>query len=67
MTVDGRSTLLRTRFVADKPIRRAVVYVTGLGYYELSCNGQRVGDHVLAPAKSNYRKWVLYDTYDLTT
>ncbi|NOS71872.1 MAG: family 78 glycoside hydrolase catalytic domain [Verrucomicrobia bacterium] len=66
VTVDGRSTLLRKSFVADKPIRRAEVYVTGLGYYELSCNGQRVGDHVLAPAKSNYRKWVLYDTYDLT-
>ena len=66
VTVDGRSTLLRKAFVADKPIRRAQVYVTGLGYYELSCNGQRVGDRVLAPAKSNYRKWVLYDTYDLT-
>ncbi len=67
VTVDGRSTLLRKSFVADKPIRRAVVYVTGLGYYEFSCNGQRVGDRVLAPAKSNYRKWVLYDTYDVTT
>lgn len=67
VNVDGRSTLLRKNFVADKPIRRAQIYVTGLGYYELSCNGQRVGDRVLAPAKSNYRKWVLYDTYDLTT
>ncbi len=64
---DGRSTLLRKRFVADKPVRRARVCVTGLGYYELSCNGQRVGDRVLAPAKSNYRKWVLYDVYDVTT
>ena len=67
VTVNGRSTLLRKSFVADKPIRRAEAYVTGLGYYELSCNGQRVGDRVLAPAKSNYRRWVLYDTYDLTT
>ncbi len=66
VTVDGRSTLLRKSFAAEKAIRRAQVYVTGLGYYELSCNGQRVGDRVLAPAKSNYRKWVLYDTYDLT-
>ncbi len=66
VTVDGRSTLLRKTFLADKPIQRAEVYVTGLGYYELSCNGQRVGDRVLAPAKSNYRRWVLYDTYDVT-
>jgi alpha-L-rhamnosidase len=41
VTVDGRSTLLRKTFVADKPILRAQVYVTGLGYYELSCNGRR--------------------------
>ena len=67
VSVDGRSTLLRKEFVATKAIRRAQVYVTGLGYYELSCNGQRVGDRVLAPAKSNYRKWVLYDIYDLTS
>ena len=64
--VDGRSTLLRKSFLASKPIRRAEVYVTGLGYYELWCNGKRVGDQVLAPAKSNYRKWVFYDIYDLT-
>ncbi len=63
---EGRSTLLRKEFTVSKPIKRAQVYATGLGYYELSCNGQRVGDRVLAPAKSNYRKWVLYDTYDLT-
>ena len=65
VNVDGRSTLLRRSFIADKAIRRAQVYVTGLGYYELSCNGQRVGDRKLAPAKTNYRKWVLYDIYDL--
>ena len=67
VAVDGRSTLLRKVFVADKPVRRAEVYVTGLGYYELSCNGLRVGDCVLAPAKSNYRKWVFYGIYDLTS
>jgi alpha-L-rhamnosidase len=66
VNVDGRSTLLRKEFKTDKPIRQARVYVTGLGYYELSCNGRRVGDQVLAPAKSNYRKWVFYDTYDIT-
>jgi alpha-L-rhamnosidase len=67
ISVDGRSTLLRKEFVATKAISRAQIYVAGLGYYELSCNGQRVGDRVLAPAKSNYRKWVLYDIYDLTS
>ena len=64
--VDGRSTLLRKKFVLRGPVREARLYVTGLGYYEASCNGHRVGDRVLAPAKTNYRQWVLYDTYDLT-
>lgn len=63
---DGRSTLLRKTFVAPKAIRSARVYVTGLGYYELFCNGRRVGDQVLNPAVSNYRQWVYYDTYDVT-
>lgn len=67
VTVDPRSTLLRKTFACAQPIRRAEVYVTGLGYYELACNGRRVGDRVLAPAKSNYRRWVYYDTYDVTT
>jgi alpha-L-rhamnosidase len=62
---NGRSVLLRKSFKAESPIRQARVFVTGLGYYELSCNGHRVGDRVLAPAKSNYRNWVFYDTYDL--
>lgn len=64
--VDGRSTLLRKDFVVHRPVRRATAYVTGLGYYELTCNGRRVGDRVLAPAKTNYRQWVLYDILDLT-
>ncbi len=63
--VDSRSTLLRREFRVPKAVRSATVYVTGLGYYELTCNGQRVGDRRLAPAKTNYRQWVLYDIYDL--
>jgi len=66
VAVDGRSTLLRKTFMLPKPVLRARLYVTGLGYYEASCNGRRIGDRMLAPAKTNYRKWILYDTYDLT-
>ncbi len=64
--VNPRSVLLRKEVELRQGIRRARAFVTGLGYYELHCNGRRVGDRVLAPAKSNYRKWVLYDTCDLT-
>ncbi len=64
---DGRSILFRNEFETLKSITDAKVFVTGLGYYELYLNGKRVGDHVLSPAKTNYRKEVLYDTYNVTT
>ncbi len=63
---DGRSLLLRNEFECTHKIKNAKAYVTGLGYYELYLNGKRIGDHVLSPAKTNYDKEVLYDTYDVT-
>ncbi|MDN3657458.1 family 78 glycoside hydrolase catalytic domain [Ferruginibacter paludis] len=63
---DGRSLLLRHEVRLTKLVQSARAYVTGLGLYEFFINGQRVGDHVLAPAKTPYQKYVLYDTYDVT-
>ncbi len=63
---DGRSVLLRNEFSCTQKIKNARVFVVGLGYYELYLNGEKVGDHVLSPAKTNYRSDVLYDTYDVT-
>jgi alpha-L-rhamnosidase len=58
--------LFRKEFTIGKPIKRARVYVSGLGYYELAINGQRVGDHVLDPAWTPYARRVLYSAYDVT-
>ena len=60
------SPLLRTAFAVDQPVRRATAYVTGLGYYELRLNGDKVGDHVLDPAFTRYDRRVLYSAYDVT-
>nr|MBC8179748.1 family 78 glycoside hydrolase catalytic domain [candidate division KSB1 bacterium] len=62
-----RSLLLRKEFELSKSVAKALVSVTGLGYYELMINGQKIGAKVLTPAKTNYRKIVLYDTYDVTS
>jgi len=51
---------------AEKPIKRATVYVTALGAYELHLNGHRVGQDVLAPGWTEFRKRVHYQTYDVT-
>jgi len=57
--------LLRKEFSVDKDIARARVYVSGLGYYELRINGNKVGDSVLDPGWTDYKKRVLYSTYDV--
>ncbi len=66
MFEDDPAPLLRKEFAIQKPISRARVYVSGLGYYELRLNGQRAGDHVLDPGWTAYSKRVLYSTYDVT-
>lgn len=59
--------LFRKDFSLDKPIRQARLYITGLGYYEASINGNRIGDHALDPGWTNFSKRVYYSTYDVTS
>jgi len=58
--------LLRNELTIARPIKQARAYISGLGYYELSINGRRAGDHVLDPGHTNYDKRALYVTYDVT-
>ncbi|MHA1379483.1 MAG: glycoside hydrolase family 78 protein [Candidatus Helarchaeota archaeon] len=58
--------LLRKNFEIMGKIKRAIVYVTALGEYELYLNGKRVGDHLLAPEWTDYDFRVQYQTYDVT-
>jgi alpha-L-rhamnosidase len=60
------SPLLRKSFTVDKPVNNALLYVSALGYYEMSLNGERVGDHQLAPEWTDYYERVQYQVYDLT-
>jgi alpha-L-rhamnosidase len=57
---------LRKSWFTEKTVKKATVYITGLGYYELFLNGIKIGDHVLDPAFTNYDKRILYVTYDVT-
>lgn len=60
------SPLFRKEFTLEKPIRRATLYICGLGYFEAFLNGQRVGDHVLDPAWTQFNKRAFYVTHDVT-
>ena len=50
----------------DKEVKRATAYVAGIGLHEFYVNGQRMGDGVLQPVPSDYRKTIYYNTYDIT-
>lgn len=58
---------LRKVFNSSKNIKRATVHISGLGLYELWMNGNRIGDQVLAPAPTDYRESVMYNTFDVTS
>jgi len=59
--------VLRKDFeVSGREIESARVYASAQGVYELRINGERVGDHELAPGWTDYRKRIQYQTYDVT-
>ena len=57
---------LRKSFALQAPIVKARLFASALGLYELHLNGRRVGDHVLAPDWTDYRRRVRYQAYDVT-
>lgn len=57
---------LRKQFQSSPGIKRATVYIAGMGLYELYINNRKIGDQVLAPAPTDYRKSVLYNVHDVT-
>ncbi|SDP28510.1 F5/8 type C domain-containing protein [Mucilaginibacter sp. OK268] len=60
------SMLLRKDFRVKPALVRATIHISGLSAYELTINGHKIGDYLLTPGWTDYRKTVLYDTYDVT-
>lgn len=58
--------LYRKDFTVTKEIVSARAFVCGIGYHELHVNGQRIGDAVLEPGWTDYRKTILYVSSDIT-
>jgi alpha-L-rhamnosidase len=59
--------LLRKKFSVSRQVKNARIYSTALGTYQLYLNGQRVGNDILAPGWTDYRKRVVYQVYDVTS
>ena len=73
----------RKKFDIKSKIKQSRAYISGIGYYELYINGEKVGDHVLSPNQTNYDRMqvnsfesgkvanmstrILYETYDISS
>ena len=58
--------LLRGVVKLAKKVRSARIYASAHGLYQLSINGQKVGDQYLAPGWTDYHRRIQAQTYDVT-
>ena len=64
---EGLPLFRKCFWVADKKIAHAQVFVSGLGFYELTLNGKCVDDGILNPMVTRYHKRYFYNVYDITS
>ena len=50
----------------DKPVLKATLCCSALGYYEAYFNNERVGKFIFAPGWTSYGKRIQYQEYDVT-
>ena len=51
---------------AAKDVVKARLYATARGVYDVTVNGRRIEDFILAPGSTDYRKRIQVQTYDVT-
>lgn len=57
--------VLMKKIRIEKPVKKARMYMTGLGVYELYLNRQKQGDECLLPGFCSYDSWIPYQTFEL--
>ena len=62
----GTPALFRKEFEIQSPIKRATIYASARGIFELRANGQRVGEDIFAPEWTDYDQRIHYRAYDVT-
>jgi len=58
--------LLRKEFTVKGPLKKATIFICGLGHFAMMLNGNGVGDHFLDPGWTRYDKEALYVPFDIT-
>ena len=57
---------LRKEFTASKTVESAYAYICGLGFFDLTINGERPDDTLLNPCNTQYDQTALYRVFDVT-
>ena len=56
----------RKEFNTEGVVKKATLYVSGLGLYEAYMNDERIGDQELAPTLTDYTRSIKYNVLDVT-
>lgn len=64
--ISPKTMTFRKKIHCEKKIAKARMYVTALGIYEMTLNGEKVGDIYFAPGFTSYKHQLQYQTYDVT-
>ena len=56
----------RRDFALKGEVVKATLYASAMGIYVPMLNGRRVGDEILSPGWTSYKKRIQYQTYDVT-
>lgn len=60
------SVYFKRIFALEKKVQSAHLTITAQGIYQASLNGQPVTEAIFTPDYTDYQKWLMYQTYDVT-
>lgn len=63
---EKHSIFMRKFELAGKKVKKARLYISGLGLYEAYLNGEKIADEYLTPYYNDYNHRIQYQTYDVT-
>jgi alpha-L-rhamnosidase len=63
---EAQPALVRATFDVDAGVRRATLYATAHGVYQVELNGREIDDEVLKPGWTAYRQRLLHESTDVT-
>ncbi|MCK5136645.1 MAG: glycoside hydrolase family 78 protein [Bacteroidales bacterium] len=65
-TISMPSPYLRKEFNLNKGVRKARLYISSHGLYQVEINSERIGDQEFTPGWTSYDTRLQYQTYDVT-